>query len=313
MNMRILFTLIFLLPLFAVAQSNPEHIFTIKEKDFIAEGIAYNPADKSFYVGSIHKNKIVKISSSGVVSDFVSSGADNIGQVLGIHINVDKQELWACNNEGEGIVGGSVGVHRYNLKTGKLIRSYIYKAEGEKHLFNDAVLVNDTLYVSDSEVGALYKINPANEKPELLIQANQLRYANGVTTIPNTNKIVVSTGNGLMTVNTATKEITPIPFSGYYIVGIDGLYFYNNSFIGIQNVTFPVTINRFYTNDKNDTIEKGELMAANHSSFQVPTTGAIAGDWFYFIANSQLNNYEKGKIENPAKLEEVKIMRLKLK
>jgi hypothetical protein len=311
--MRNLFTLIFLLPLFAVAQSSPEHVFTIKEKDFIAEGIAYNPVDKSFYVGSIHKKKIVKISSTGAVSDFVSTGSGNIGQVLGIHINVDKQELWACNNEGSGIVGGRAAVHRYDLRTGKLIRSYVYQKEGETHLFNDATLVNDTLYVSDTEFGGLYKINPANEKPELFIKTDQLQYANGITTIPNTNKIIVSAINGLTSVNTATKEITIIPFSGYYVIGIDGLYFYKNSFIGIQNVTFPVSINRFYLNANNDAIEKGELLSANHSAFQVPTTGALAGDWFYFIANSQLDNYEKGKIENPAKLEEVKIMRVKLK
>lgn len=311
--MRSLLVIALFLPLFGISQSNPEHVFTIKEKDFIAEGIAYNPADKSFYVGSIHKNKIVKISSTGVVTDFVSTGADNIGQVLGMQINVAKQELWVCNIEGEDLAGGKSAVHQYNLKTGKLIRAYVYQAEGEKHLFNDASFVNDTLYVSDSEFGAIYKINPAKDKPELLIKSNQFQYANGITAIPNTKNVVVSTMNGLMMVNTSTKEITPVPFSGYYIVGIDGLYFYDNSLIAIQNVTFPVSINRFSLNAAKNAIEKGELLAVNHPDFQVPTTGAIAGDWFYFIANSQLNNYEKGKIENPAILQEVKIMRLKLK
>src|SRR5688572_30733998 len=115
MRMRSLLIIALFLPLFGIAQSIPEHVFTIKEKDFIAEGIAHNPADKSFYVGSIFKNKIVKISSKGVVSDFISTGTDNIGQVLGMQINVAKQELWVCNIEGEDLAGGKSAVHRYNL------------------------------------------------------------------------------------------------------------------------------------------------------------------------------------------------------
>jgi hypothetical protein len=54
------------------------------------------------------------------------------------------------------------------------------------------------------------------------------------------------------------------------------------------------------------------VLVANHPQFNIPTTGTIAGDWFYFIANSQLLNFEKGKIIDPSKLEEVLIMRVKL-
>lgn len=304
--------LILLLPFFGAAQSQFELAFTIAEKDFIPEGIAFNPLDQSFYVGSIHKNKIVKI-SKGIVIDFVSSHQDNIGQVVGLRIDPTKQELWACSNEGEGIIGGKSFVHQYSLKTGKLIRQFVHQEEGETHFFNDAVLVNGTLYVTDSEFRAIYKIDPSKDQHELFLKTDRLSYANGITTLPNSNKLVISTGSGLTVVDTDTKEISALPFSDYYIVGIDGLYTYENSLIAIQNVTFPVSINRYFLNPSQNEVTNAELILTNHPSFDVPTTGAIAGDWFYFIANSQLSNYSKGKIENADKLKEVAIMKIKLK
>jgi len=42
-------------------------------------------------------------------------------------------------------------------------------------------------------------------------------------------------------------------------------------------------------------IEKARVLVADHLQFDTPTTGTIVGDWFYFIANSQLFNYENKK------------------
>jgi hypothetical protein len=46
--------------------------------------------------------------------------------------------------------------------------------------------------------------------------------------------------------------------------------------------------------------------------FDVPTTGAVAGDTFYFVANSQLHNYGAKGIVDRAKLRPISILKLKL-
>src|SRR6185369_17732903 len=73
-----------------------ETAFRLVEKDLIPEGITYDPSTKSFYIGSINKRKIVKVSENGNVSDFIPSGQDGIGEVLGLKVANGK--LWACNN-----------------------------------------------------------------------------------------------------------------------------------------------------------------------------------------------------------------------
>jgi len=37
----------------------------LEEKDLIPEGIAYDDQERAFYVGSIHRNKIVRVPEKG--------------------------------------------------------------------------------------------------------------------------------------------------------------------------------------------------------------------------------------------------------
>jgi hypothetical protein len=96
------------------------------------------------------------------------------------------------------------------------------------------------------------------------------------------------------------------------VIGIDGLCFYKQSLIGIQNVTYPVCINQYNLNSTFDKIENANVLLADHPLFDTPTTGVVVNDWFYFIANSQMSNLEKDKIIDPARLKEVLIMKIKL-
>ena len=51
---------------------------------------------------------------------------------------------------------------------------------------------------------------------------------------------------------------------------------------------------------------------SNHPLFDIPTTGVVVNDWFYFIANSQMSNLGKDKIIDPEKLKEILIMKVRL-
>lgn len=73
-----------------------EIAFRIAEKDLIPEGIAFDPDSKSFFVSSIHKNKIIRIDERNKVTDFIKSGKEGIGQALGMKVSDGK--LWVCSN-----------------------------------------------------------------------------------------------------------------------------------------------------------------------------------------------------------------------
>ncbi len=285
-----------------------EVAFRIAEKDLIPEGIAYDPTSRSFFVSSIHKNKIIRIDERNKVTDFIKSGKEGIGQALGMKVSEGK--LWVCSNTGKGNAQDRSMVHAFDLASGDLVNKWILPP-GEIHLFNDlAIDSHGNVIVSDSEYGAIYRVNPNLSNVELLIKDARLQYVNGITIAPD-DAVIVNTFKGFFKINTATQELKALPFPNYYVIGIDGLCFYKQSLIGIQNITYPVCINQYTLNSSYDKIENARVLVSNHPLFDIPTTGVVVDDWFYFIANSQISNLNKDKID-PTKLKEILIMKVKL-
>jgi len=305
----VLVWLVFLLASLPLEAQSVEVAFRIQEKDLIPEGIAYDSTSRSFFVSSIHKNKIIRIDERNKVTDFIKSGKEGIGQALGMKVSEGK--LWVCSNTGKGNAQDQSMIHAFDLASGDLVSKWNLPP-GETHLFNDlAIDSRGNVIVSDSDYGAIYRVNPKSSNVELLIKDARLQYANGITIAPD-DGVIVNTFKGFFKINTITLEMTALPFPNYYVIGIDGLCFYKQSLVGIQNVTYPVSINQYQLNAAFDKIESARVLLADHPNFDIPTTGVIVEDWFYFIANSQMSNLEKDKIIDRSRLKDVLIMKIKL-
>lgn len=301
-----------------IGQSKAETAFVIKEKDLIPEGIAYDPASESFFLSSIHKNKIVKISKSGAASDFVPSNKEGLLQVLGMRVD-NNGRLWACNNNPDydtAKANITAQLHVFDVASGKLVKKFVLK-DGKKHLFNDLHQMNNgDTYVTDSDGGAVYLIKKDSDKVEPFLNPGSLIYPNGITATADESRLLVSTGSGLgiVSIDLNTKKITSIRHPHFFIFGMDGLYRHKNTLIGVQNVTFPEGIIELGLSDAADSFTSVRSLASEHPAFISPTTGVIAGDHFYFIANSQLFQVvrNQGKIKDPSALKDVVIMKIKL-
>jgi hypothetical protein len=306
--MKLIFVLAFNLSTFLLSAQRAQTAFVIPEKDLVPEGITYDNQSKSFFVSSIFKNKIVRVTVDKRVSDFTSSKQDGIGQVLGIKAVNGK--LWACSNMVTEQNERSM-IHQYDIASGKLIRKWMLNFTNAAHLFNDLVVQNEVAYISDSNDGSVYLTNPQFEMPQLLVKDNKLRDINGIALL-NEQTLVVNASTGFFRIDIQTKEIKPLPFEGYFPLGIDGLCKYNQSLVGIQNVVFPISINRYFLNASMDQIESAKVLLANHPQFDTPTTGVIVDNWFYFIANSQMLNVNGEQIKDRSKLKDVTVMKIRL-
>jgi hypothetical protein len=80
----------------------------------------------------------------------------------------------------------------------------------------------------------------------------------------------------------------------------------------IQNGRIAHRVARFFLNPALDRVERAEVLERGNPLFDIPATGAVAGNTFYFIANSQLHNYGAKGIVDRAKLRPISILKLKL-
>ena len=91
------------------------------------------------------------------------------------------------------------------------------------------------------------------------------------------------------------------------------MVFYDHSLIANQGIPGVERVARFYLSSDPGRIEKLELLQVNHPVFVIPTTGVVAEDSFYFIANSQLGSFDENKRIFPEdKLQETIILKIKL-
>jgi sugar lactone lactonase YvrE len=92
-------------------------------------------------------------------------------------------------------------VHSFDIATGHLSGKWILPAAGEIHLFNDlAIDSQGSIFLSDSDYGAIYRVSNRSKNPELFVKDDKLIYANGITITPD-NAVIVNTFKGFFKIN----------------------------------------------------------------------------------------------------------------
>jgi sugar lactone lactonase YvrE len=137
-------------------------------------------------------------------------------------------------------------------------------------------------------------------------------YANGITISDDNRLLFVAHNNGITRIelsSSALLELKPPPKQT--LADADGIYFYNNSIIAVQ--TDQHRVNRYRMNKELNQVIRTDIMEAWNPAFDQPTTGVLAGDTFYYIANSQYDSFENGEIFPIDKLKDVIILKTKLR
>jgi hypothetical protein len=270
--------------------------FRLADPKLIPEGIAYDPKDDRFFIGSVGQNKILSANRKGDVKDF-SKPEDNLDCVLGVFIDVVPGQLYAVSTNGfleEAQKQRRNAVVRYDLKNGSLVNRY--DAPDANQLNDLTIAADGTIYATDSGSGTLFR-KTRDEKTLMPLGAKgALPGANGIALGAN-GKLYVAISTGIATINRATGAPTRLPQPDAVVTGgCDGLYWHSGDLVGIQNVTNPGRIIRIALGDQGTRISAiTVLQSHHHPEFAEPTTGAIAADALFVIANSYVGHFQPNR------------------
>lgn len=298
-----------------------EVAFTVPEKNLIAEGLAYDPTRQRFFAGSTYLRKILVIDKDGKYSNFTSSPA-KLWQVLGMKVDSERGVLWAATTAfGPEMIDyvaedlGKTGIAKLDLKTGQIQKTYFLDAEGGPRGFNDLDITRaGDIFITDSQGGSVCVLYHDSEKITEFLPAGSFRFPNGIALSDDQKHLFIAHSRGITVVEIANKKALLLPTpQNVTASGIDGLYFYKNTLVAVQNSYIPERIIQFELDRAFQTIQNATILAANQPAFNAPTTGAIADGYFYYIANSQLDSFDQDrKIFPPDKLQDLVILRVKL-
>ncbi len=306
-----------------VARTSTE-AFRVPERDLIPEGLAHDPVTGDFFLGSLFKRKIVRIGSREEASgqprirDFATSGQDGLWEVLGMKVDAKRRRLWVMTAAGPaaGAQEGCSAALVYDLVTGTLARRYLVDNAKAKHLFNDVALAADGgAFLTDSEAGAVWRIDPDKDAPEPLLKPGSLNYPNGIALSADEKRLYVADfAHGLSIVDVASGQIRALPHpSNVSLHGVDGLYRHESGLIAVQNGAGTERIVRFRLDTDGLQVLSLDILESRNPAFAIPTTGVIVGSEFYYIANSLLDRLgPDGRLKPNARLEPVVILKAPL-
>jgi hypothetical protein len=286
------------------------------ERDLAPEGIAYDPADKSFYVSSIGKHKIVRIAPDGSAKDFKSSQQDGLGATLGMKVDAKRRFLWVTSDSFDGDPKESrFALYQYDLKSGTLRFKHKCTPGAEGFLNDVALTSTGEAYATNTTTGEVFHASPDRDGLEPFLPRDAVGQANGIAVSDDDKVLFVAGWIGVVRADIVTRKFAllakPLAVSD---AGLDGLYFYKGALIGIQNPDLhPARVVRYVLNPQLDAITRAEVLETYNPLFEIPTTGTIAGDSLYFMANTQINKMKPhDAMPPPSELSDIRILKLKL-
>ena len=104
--------------------------FELPEADLLTEGIAYDSAKGIFFVGSVHKGKILRVTGDGRTSSVFAAVEGGQWAPLGLRVDDRRGTLWVAAAALPQVAAyqaadsGRSAILRYDLRSGRLARRY---------------------------------------------------------------------------------------------------------------------------------------------------------------------------------------------
>jgi hypothetical protein len=284
--------------------ANAREALVTTARDIFPEGLAFDAKKNRFYLSSLYHKNILQFELDGAVTDFFPPDRYGLLPVLGIRPDPSDGSVWADSFSEH---AGRAELLHFD-SSGKSLGRYGL-TDGAKHGFNDlVVLKNGQVITTDSLANKVLQFDPVAHSFTALMTNRPLIYPNGITLSGDGRMLYVADALGVLAINLATRESHDVnPGSHSTLAGADGLYWHDGSLVAIQNGIGAPRIAAFRLSKDGLSVTRTVVLENRTSFTMLPTTGAIRGYDFYFIANSLFDNLNDGQIMDLTALQPVRI------
>ncbi len=308
-------------------QGRAQQYFSMGSADLMAESFAYDPVGDRFLIGSVRHRNISQVGESGKLEPYIDGrDATELLGVFALAIDAERKVLWVADAgtpHADGIAPsdyGKTGLVKYDLESGSLLQRYTFPVSqtgGRAGLVSHLTVgVDGTVYASDSVNRALYSLKPDAEAPAVLLMSPKFTSLRGVASHPAGDILYFADFElGLFAVSLKDNKVTQIKQGSTNLGGIDGIYWYEDSLIIIQNDINPQRVVRLMLDESGTVGFHAQVLIAGFEQMESPRVGGVMKDSFILIANSQLKLFDpiSGKLLEGAELTEQTTLNIDLK
>jgi sugar lactone lactonase YvrE len=256
------------------------------------EGTAWDSERRELLLSSGIRRTVVAVDEAGIVRDLFPASHDGVFAVLGLEVDSAGDRLWAATAVAPFMDGhraeddGRSSLVAVDLASGAV--AAVFEAPARPSMLNDLTVAGDgTVYVTDSAGGRIWRLRSGASALEPVDERGEWIGPNGIVLASDGRRILVADFLGLSLLDPDTGEqrrlASPDDFGS--LGGIDGLDRAGASLIAIQNVAGRGRVLRIALDTTQTRVASVETLESANALFVNPTTGAVAGDRFLFLAN----------------------------
>ena len=274
--------------------------FAVPVDDLVPEGLAWDPVTDTFYLGSVAQRRIVRVTRAGLATTVCGPAEHGYLAGLGLAVDAQRRRLWAVSTAPAqdarftAAESGTSAVHVFDLDSGGLLWSAVSPAADGYGLNDVCVLPDGAAALSASDAGLVVRCEFGGAGVGApLCARGAVPGANGLCVGPDGRTLYVSAyGLGIMRVDPGTGAVTPatVPGAAFTTMAVDGLYAVPGGLVAVQNFLGLDRVARFSLR-ADGLLDGCRVLAARRPEFAEPTTGAVAGDGFHFIADSRVTAF----------------------
>jgi len=280
-----------------------EAVCSLPLPDLMPEDLTFDKTSGAFIFSSIQHHTLyrAKLPKAGAaectLQEIPLDDQAKRWPVLAVSADATRKLIWMTANAMPGFSGfpkedeGKASLFAIDAASGKTVRRFDLAGTGPAVLGDMSVTSDGTVYVSDSIGGGVYRVQGD-------LKTAQLEKVAGDFFSPQTPALardgkrlfVADYSMGIAVVDLAQPNLPgclnylPHPES-IAVTGLDGLYLYGDSLIGIQNGTEPERIIRFHLNPAQTEITSSEVVEQATARLGDPTHVTSVNGWLYATAN----------------------------
>jgi sugar lactone lactonase YvrE len=267
---------------------------TLPDSTIWPEGLTFDTRAERFFVGSV-RNRTVYVHDATGTRALWSDARRDVGAILGVHMDPDGQHLWATTagipqmRDYTPADSAIAALLKVRISDGAIVARWDLPPSAAGHTLGDvAVSASGDVFTSDSREPVLYRLRRGAMELESF-RDPQFRSLQGIAIPPDGRHVYVADySHGLLRVDLTSKQVTRVADAASSTsLGVDGLVWYDNSLIGIQNGVALPRVVRFYLDRDGMQIVRQEVIDRNSDVADEPTIGVLIGDEYVYVANSQ--------------------------
>lgn len=261
------------------------------------EALAFDAASNRLFVGSVRDGSIRVRSADGQWSMFASpDSVEGLSGVFGFGLDAERGHLWVATGQApqfsafDAEAEIATALLKLDLQTGERLALHVIADSPISHLLGSVIVAADgTVYAADTRNPLVFKLPPDGEQLELLFGSPNLSSFRGLALSGDDGLLYVADyEQGIFVVATDGSQRAfqlAVPDS-LNVGGIDGLYWWDQHLVVIQNGIRPQRVLRLQLGPDGLGVTAIAPVLAALDIFDTPTFGGMDGSRLLLFSGS---------------------------